>query len=73
MWRLGVPASAGDHRVLLMDHVGCGGADRNAYQVERYSSLQGCADDDLDIALRSISVCHSVSANDRTSRGTCSA
>lgn len=67
MWRFVAPAFAADHRVVLMDHVGSGASDRNAYRVERYNSLQGYADDILEICealdLRdAIFVGHSVSA-----------
>jgi sigma-B regulation protein RsbQ len=49
MWRHVWPAFAGDHRVVLFDHVGAGGSDASAYDRERYGSLQGYADDVLDI------------------------
>jgi sigma-B regulation protein RsbQ len=49
MWRHVWPAFAGDHRVVLFDHVGAGGSDASAYDRERYGTLQGYADDVLDI------------------------
>lgn len=45
MWRYVAPAFADDFKVVLFDHVGCGGSDLSAYDVERYSSLDGYADD----------------------------
>ena len=49
MWRYVWPAFAEDHRIILFDHVGAGGSDVSAYQPERYASLQGYADDVLEI------------------------
>jgi sigma-B regulation protein RsbQ len=49
MWRLVVPAFEHDHRIVLFDHVGAGGSDLSAYDRDRYSSLQGYADDVLEI------------------------
>ena len=34
---------------MLFDHVGAGGSDLAAYDRERYASLQGYADDVLEI------------------------
>jgi sigma-B regulation protein RsbQ len=67
MWRYVWPAFADEYRIVLFDHVGVGGSDSGAYDPERYSSLQGYADDVLDIchelALSEIVfVGHSVSA-----------
>jgi sigma-B regulation protein RsbQ len=67
MWRFVWPAFADDHRVVLFDHVGLGQSDPNAYDSARYSTLQGYAEDVLDICheldLRDvIFVGHSVSA-----------
>jgi sigma-B regulation protein RsbQ len=67
MWRYVWPAFATDYRIVLFDHVGVGGSDVQAYDRERYSSLQGYADDVLDICheldLREVVfVGHSVSA-----------
>ena len=67
MWRFVWPRFADDYRVVLFDHVGAGGSDLGAYDPERYSSLQGYADDILEICreldLRDvILVGHSVSA-----------
>ena len=67
MWRFVWPAFAEEYRIILFDHVGCGGSDVNAYEVDKYSSLAGYADDvaeicqDLDIT-HGVFVGHSVSA-----------
>jgi len=67
MWRHVWPAFAGEHRIVLFDHVGHGGSDRGAFDPDRYASLDGYAADVLDICheldLRDvIFVGHSVSA-----------
>lgn len=67
MWRFVAPSFEPDHRVVLFDHVGAGGSDKSAYQPGKYASLQGYADDVLDICrdleLRGVVfVGHSVSA-----------
>jgi sigma-B regulation protein RsbQ len=67
MWRYVWPRFEGDYRVVLFDHVGAGGSDLSAYDPERYSSLQGYAQDVLEICreldLRDVVfVGHSVSA-----------
>jgi len=67
MWRHVAPAFEDEYRVVLFDHVGAGGSDLTAYDRDRYSSLQGYADDVLEILreleLRDVVfVGHSVSA-----------
>jgi sigma-B regulation protein RsbQ len=67
MWRFIAPAFADDYRLVLFDHVGAGRSDLAAYDRRKYSSLQGYADDVLEICaaldLRDvIFVGHSVSA-----------
>ena len=67
MWRYVWPAFADDHRVVLFDLVGSGGSDVSAYDTNRYGSLQGYADDVLDICREleltdGVFVGHSVSA-----------
>jgi sigma-B regulation protein RsbQ len=67
MWRFVAPAFEDDHRVVLFDHVGAGESDLGAYDRDRYGSLDGYADDVLEIcrALEvsdAIFVGHSVSA-----------
>jgi sigma-B regulation protein RsbQ len=49
MWRFVTPAFVDDHRVVLFDTVGAGHSDLAAYDRDRYSSLQGYADDVLEI------------------------
>jgi sigma-B regulation protein RsbQ len=67
MWRFVWPAFAGDHRVILFDHVGHGGSDLGSFDPARYASLDGYAEDVLEI-LRALDVRdaifvgHSVSA-----------
>jgi sigma-B regulation protein RsbQ len=68
MWRLVVPRLARDFRVVLFDHVGAGGSDLSAWREERYRSLDGYAEDVLEICqeldLRdAVLVGHSVSAS----------
>lgn len=67
MWRLVVPALAEDFQVVLFDYVGAGRSDLSAWSEERYSSLEGYAQDVLEICreldLRDVTfVGHSVSA-----------
>lgn len=50
MWRLVVPAFEKDFKIVLFDHVGAGGSDLSAYSLEKYSSLDGYADDVIAIA-----------------------
>jgi sigma-B regulation protein RsbQ len=66
MWRFVVPEFEDDYRVVLFDYVGAGKSDLRAYSPERYSALDGYAQDVLDVcealALRDvIYVGHSVS------------
>ena len=49
MWRHAAPAFEGDHRVVLFDHVGFGGSDLSAYDPHRYASLDGYADDVVEL------------------------
>jgi sigma-B regulation protein RsbQ len=67
MWRFVAPAFEPDHRVVLFDHVGAGESDLSAYDPERYGSLEGYADDVLEICREldlsdAIFVGHSVAA-----------
>jgi sigma-B regulation protein RsbQ len=67
MWRFITPAFEDAHRIVLFDHVGAGGSDLNAYSRDRYGTLQGYADDVLQIYREleladTIFVGHSVSA-----------
>jgi sigma-B regulation protein RsbQ len=67
MWRFIVPAFADDYRIVLFDYVGSGKSDLGAYEARRYSTLDGYAQDVLDVCdaldLRDvIFVGHSVSS-----------
>lgn len=67
LWRLVAPVLAEDFRVVLFDYVGSGQSDLTAWSAERYASLDGYAEDVLDICreldLRdAVFVGHSVSA-----------
>jgi sigma-B regulation protein RsbQ len=67
MWRFITPAFENDYRIILFDYVGAGKSDKASYNSERYQSLQGYAQDILDIceelALKDvIFVGHSVSS-----------
>lgn len=50
MWRLIAPAFEDAHRVVLLDQVGAGRSDPTAYDVARYSTLDGYARDLVEIA-----------------------
>lgn len=67
MWRYVVPAFEATHRVVLFDHVGAGGSDPSAFDPVRHASLQGYADDVVEILEAAgtgpaVLVGHSVSA-----------
>ena len=67
MWRYLVPAFAQTHKIVLFDHVGSGNSDLSAYDFDKYDTLQGYADDIIEIcqelALSNVTfVGHSVSA-----------
>ena len=67
MWRHVAPEFADEYRIVLFDHVGAGGSDLAAYEPGRYASLDGYADDVLEICAelgleRVVFVGHSVSA-----------
>ncbi|MGE7020699.1 alpha/beta fold hydrolase [Solibacillus cecembensis] len=49
MWQYIVPAFEKDYRIILFDYIGSGHSDAHFYTSERYSSLQGYAQDVLDI------------------------
>ncbi len=49
VWRDVEPAFRSDHRTVLFDHVGAGGSDLAAYDRARYDSLDGYADDVIEI------------------------
>jgi sigma-B regulation protein RsbQ len=49
MWRLVAPAFEDEFRVVLFDHVGAGGSDLAAYDTDRHASLDGYADDVVEL------------------------
>ena len=49
MWRFFSPAFQDDYRVVLFDHVGAGKSDLSQYSREKYGTLNGYADDVLEI------------------------
>lgn len=49
MWRFLTPAFEDSYRIVLFDYVGAGKSDLAAYRLERYGSLEGYAQDILDI------------------------
>jgi sigma-B regulation protein RsbQ len=49
MWRYVTPAFEEDYRVIAFDYVGSGRSDMSAYDRERYGTLQGYAQDVLEI------------------------
>lgn len=57
MWRYIAPAFESDYKVILFDYVGSGKSDLESYDPERYSSLEGYAEDVLDI-------CHALDLRD---------
>lgn len=49
MWRFISPAFVDDYKIVQFDYVGCGKSDTSAYNVGKYGSLYGYAQDVLDI------------------------
>jgi len=67
MWRFVAPSFTESHKVVLFDHVGAGRSDLAAFSKSKYATLQGYADDLIEIVdtlgLRdTVFVGHSVSA-----------
>ncbi|MES2922390.1 MAG: alpha/beta hydrolase [Verrucomicrobiota bacterium] len=67
MWRFVAPAFEDGYRTILFDHLGAGASDLAAYSYDRHASLEGYADDVIEIAeelglKNAIFVGHSVSA-----------
>jgi sigma-B regulation protein RsbQ len=66
MWRYLTPSFENDYQIVLFDYVGAGKSDVSAYNESRYSTLNGYADDLLEICAElglanAIFVGHSVS------------
>ena len=49
MWRFVTPAFENDYKIVLFDYTGSGNSDIQAYNNEKYSNLNGYAQDILDI------------------------
>ncbi|WP_433250183.1 alpha/beta fold hydrolase [Streptosporangium sp. CA-135522] len=67
MWRYVAPAFEDDYETVLFDYVGAGQSEMSAYSAERYASLDGYAQDVLDVCEEldltgAVFVGHSVSA-----------
>jgi len=67
MWRFVAPAFEDQYRVVLFDHIGAGGSDLSAYDSATYASLDGYAQDVIDLCRelgvrQGVFVGHSVSA-----------
>ncbi len=67
MWSEVAPAFASSFRVVLFDHLGAGASDLDAYDSAKYGTLQGYADDVVEICRalaleRVVFIGHSVSA-----------
>jgi sigma-B regulation protein RsbQ len=67
MWRFVAPAFESDFKTVLFDHVGAGHSDLSAFDPRKYGSLDGYADDLIDIGREldisgAVFVGHSVSA-----------
>ncbi|TIN55103.1 MAG: alpha/beta hydrolase, partial [Mesorhizobium sp.] len=67
MWRFVEPAFRHDFRTVLFDQVGAGKSDLSAYDSAKYASLDGYADDLIEIGRalelrKTVFVGHSVSA-----------
>jgi sigma-B regulation protein RsbQ len=57
MWRFITSAFEDDYRIILFDYVGSGKSDLSAYDFEKYATLDGYAEDVLDI-------CHALDLRD---------
>lgn len=67
MWRFVTPAFEHDYRIVLFDYVGSGKSDMHSYDERRYATLNGYAQDVLDVCKAldlhdTIFVGHSVSS-----------
>ncbi|MEO6906204.1 MAG: alpha/beta hydrolase [Ginsengibacter sp.] len=50
MWRFVYPAFEENYKIILFDQVGAGKSDLSAYESEKYSKLEGYANDIIEIA-----------------------
>ena len=57
MWRFVAPEFEDDFQTILFDHVGAGGSDLAAFSPSKYASLEGYADDVIEI-------CHELGVSD---------
>ncbi len=67
MWRLITPAFQDEYKIVLFDHVGFGNSDLRAFDSTKYATLDGYAQDVLDICSQldlhnTVFVGHSVSS-----------
>lgn len=67
MWRFVAPAFEDRYRTVLFDYIGAGGSDLSAYDSEKYASLDGYANDVIELCRAldvrgGVFVGHSVSA-----------
>ncbi len=67
MWRFVTPAFEDRYRTVLFDHIGAGGSDLSAYDPAKYASLDGYANDVVELCRElkitgGVFVGHSVSA-----------
>lgn len=67
MWRFVYPSFEDGYKIVLFDHTGAGNSDESLYSYEKYSSLDGYAEDILEICEELelenvILVAHSVSS-----------
>ena len=67
IWRHIIPQFKDKYKIILIDLVGSGKSDENAYDYDKYNSLEGYADDVVEVCdalnLKDVFlVCHSVSA-----------
>ncbi|MCL1479277.1 alpha/beta hydrolase [Marinobacter sp. M3C] len=56
MWRFLLPHINGDYKIILFDYVGSGKSDVSQFQPQKYNTLDGYAEDILD-------VCNALSLN----------
>lgn len=67
MWRFIYPSFENDYKIILFDYIGAGGSDYSFYDADKYSSLDGYAEDLIEICTYlelkdTILVGHSVSS-----------